>query len=88
MNKKIILALILSTFLGCSSIPKINKNEMITPNNISTDIFENQKLVFSNVNWYLSMRTHKQELCVLPALKELISVPCAMILVQRWVHME
>ena len=52
MNKKIILALILSTFLGCSSIPKINKNEMITPNNISTDIFENQKLVFSNVNWW------------------------------------
>ena len=45
-------------------------------------------LLFSNVNWYLSMRTHKQELCVLPALKELISVPCAMILVQRWVHME
>lgn len=52
MNKKIILALILSTFLGCSPIPKIAKNEIITPGNISTDTLGNQKLTFSNINWW------------------------------------
>ncbi len=52
MNKKIIIILMLSIFLGCSPIPKITKDEIITPNNISTDIFENQKLVFSNMDWW------------------------------------
>lgn len=52
MNKKIILTLILSTFLGCSPIPKIAKNEIITPGNISTDTLGNQKLTFSNINWW------------------------------------
>ena len=52
MNKKIILTLILSTFLGCSPIPKIAKNEIITLGNISTDTLGNQKLTFSNINWW------------------------------------
>lgn len=52
MKKKIILLLILLTFLGCSPIPKITKNEIITPDSISTDTFGNQKLTFSNTNWW------------------------------------
>ena len=52
MNKKILLMLILSIFFGCSPIPKITKNEIITPNDISTGTFENQKLIFSNTNWW------------------------------------
>lgn len=52
MNKKIILTLMLSTFLGCSPIPKIAKNEIITPGNISTNTLGNQKLTFSNINWW------------------------------------
>lgn len=48
MNKKFVLILILSTLLGCSPIPKITKDEIITSNNISTGVFENQKLIFSN----------------------------------------
>ena len=52
MKKKSILLLILLTFLGCSPIPKITKNEFITPDSISTDTFGNQKLTFSNTNWW------------------------------------
>lgn len=52
MNKKIILTLMLSTFLGCSPIPKIAKNEIITPGNISTNTLGNPKLTFSNINWW------------------------------------
>lgn len=52
MKKKIILLLILLTFLGCSPIPKITKNEIITPDSISTDTFGNQKLTFSSTNWW------------------------------------
>lgn len=52
MNKKFVLILILSTLLGCSPIPKITKDEIITSNNISTGVFENQKLIFSNTSWW------------------------------------
>lgn len=52
MNKKIILIFVVSTFLGCSPIPKITKNEIIIPNSISTDFIENEKLIFSSVNWW------------------------------------
>lgn len=65
MNKKIILILVLSTFLGCSPIPKITKNEIIVPDNIPTDISENRKLIFSNVNWW--------EIYNDPALNQLIN---------------